>query len=68
MSCQPWLNSGLDMNVNQLIAKLQKLVKENPKAGDKDVVLCQYDLSESEQFGYVNADRVTEHFNRVEID
>ena len=55
------------MNVEQLIRQLQSLVKDNPRAAYKSVVLAQYDSESAANDGYEPASDVHEKSLVVEI-
>jgi hypothetical protein len=55
------------MTAKELLNKLQKLIKENPKAAHKKVVMDQYDCAEAMSVGYVEAQDVHAWMDRVEL-
>ena len=54
------------MTAQELVRRLTIIIKENPKAAYKEVVLAQYDSAAAEYDGYEKAQNVYEG-DRVEI-
>lgn len=55
------------MTTQQLIDRLQQIIRKNPDAAHKPIVVSQYDSVESVERGYETASSVDEGHNRVII-
>lgn len=55
------------MTAQQLINQLQAIIKRNPKAANKKIVMDQYDCAEAHNVGYVEASQVDDMGDRVEL-
>lgn len=55
------------MTAQQLINQLQAIIKKNPTAANKQVVLSQYDSESSATYGYEPASDVHDTIHNVEI-